>query len=208
MTSEQSTAEDGDARADGGAESPRLRLRTEGRPRAPPPQRRERADDVGLAAAVAAGRKPPAVAPGPLRTRAILASLGADASRPGRTQLPGQPSARTYLRETVFDSLVASLRQVDPDMAGGPADQLHAVVAQAAGAEALPEPVRREPRSLGAKLSAIAAMRDSLCEGLWALHEERPAEPLPFLAQKLSALAASSSPPPPQAEDATAAQGE
>ena len=46
-------------------------------------------------------------------------------------------------------------------------------------------PVSRELPSLSARLAAIAAMRDTLCEGLWALHEERPADPLPFLMKKL-----------------------
>jgi hypothetical protein len=98
------------------------------------------------------------------------------------------------LRETVFDSLVDSLRQVDPDAtAADPAAQLHKVVARAAESrqhsdvDAASSSSPREPPRLSARLAAIAAMRDTLCEGLWALHEERPAEPLPFLAAKLQA---------------------
>jgi len=93
-------------------------------------------NEVDLRAAIDAARRkaPPIVAPGPLRTRSLLASLGPDAHRPGRTQMPGEPSARVFLRETVFDTLVDSLRHVDPEHMGvvGAAGQLHNVVAAAA----------------------------------------------------------------------------
>jgi hypothetical protein len=163
-------------------------------------------NDKDLRAAIDASRRraPPAVVPGPLRTRSLLTSLGPDSHREGRTQRPGEPPARVFIRETVFDTIVDSLRKVDPvSAAAGPAAQLHKAVAAAAenssAGESNPRdgeesPASREVPNLGAKLAAIAAMRDSLYEGLWALHEERPADPLPFLIAKLHAQANAQTP--------------
>jgi hypothetical protein len=154
-----------------------------------------------------AARPPPKPVFGALRSHALLSQLGPDPDRP-RAHPAGRAPARVYLRECgVYDTLVDSLRHLDVSHTGSsPRRQLSAAVA-AAAAKAAPSAEGGNQTSVGigetaqqsscgganrtvfvplsVKMATITSMRESLVDGLWALHSARPKEPLQFLAEAL-----------------------